>query len=98
MAKSIIQSNNPTKAIIRAIAVDIGKDAVHHLEIMYPSAFAALPASGKTSLRNCIHNQIMAAIEVTDEGQIIARLADRKLFRRKQSASYRKMRKGKLYA
>lgn len=72
--------------------MDIGKAVVHHIEIMYPNASAALGLSGRLSVRNCTHNEIMAAISVTDEGQIIARLQDRKAFRRKIKAAYKKIR------
>lgn len=81
-----------SKELIRAIAMDIGKEAVHHLAIMYPAALAACPKTMQLSLRNHIHNEIMAAIEVNDEGQIVMRLKERKDFRRKINAIYKKMR------
>jgi hypothetical protein len=90
--KAIALGDGPAKALVRAIAMDIGKEAVHHLEIMYPAAIAACPATMKLSLRNCIHNEIMAAIAVNDEGEIVARLADRKAFRRRSKAAYKKIR------
>lgn len=62
--------------------MDIGKAVVHHIETMYPEAYAHLPQKG-LSVRNCVHNEIMAAIQVNDEGEIIARLAERKKHRRK---------------
>lgn len=82
-----------SKELIQAIAMDIGKEAVHHLEIMYPAAVAACPATMKLSLRNCIHNEIMAAIQVNDEGQIVARLARRKKQRRTIKAAYQNIRR-----
>jgi hypothetical protein len=81
-----------SKELVRAIAMDIGKAAVHHLEIMYPAAIAACPATMKLSLRNSVHNEIMAAIEVNDEGRIVARLKRRKEHRRKIKAAYMKIR------
>jgi hypothetical protein len=83
MAKRLVIAGDPTKALIRAIAMDIGKEAVHHVKTMYPAAIKACPSTFPLSLRNCIHNEIIAAIEVTDEGEIIARIADRKKRRRK---------------
>lgn len=92
MSKAVALGDGPAKALVRAIAMDIGKEAVHHLEIMYPAAIAACPATMKLSLRNTIHNEIMAAIQVNDEGEIIARLQDRKAHRRKSKATWKKIR------
>ena len=81
-----------TKELISKIAMDIGKEAVHHLEIMYPAAISACPATMKLSLRNTIHNEIMAAIQVNDAGDIVARIQKRKAFRRKSKAAWKKIR------
>lgn len=81
-ARAPVVAGDPTRALIKAIAMDIGKAVVHHIMTMYPDAAAALRESGRLSVRNCVHNEIMAALEVTDEGQIIARLQDRKEHRR----------------
>jgi hypothetical protein len=81
-----------TDALIRQIAMDIGKEVVHHIEIMYPAAISACPSTFKISVRNCVHNEIMAAIRVNDEGQIIARLDRRKKHRRDIKAAYKKFR------
>ena len=78
---------------MRAIAMDIGKEVVHHIETMYPNAAAMLPGSGKLSVRNTVYNEIIAAIQVTDEGLIIARLQDRKTFRRKMKKMYSAIRR-----
>jgi hypothetical protein len=82
-----------SKELVQAIAMDIGKDTVAYIEVMYPKAIASTSSTFKLSIRNHIYNQIMAAIEVTDEGQIKARLQDRKKFRRWWTAAYRKIRK-----
>jgi len=88
------QSSGPwSKELIRAIAMDIGKAVVHHIETMYPAAIKACPSTFKLSVRNSVHNEIMAAIEITDEGQIIARLKERKQHRRKIKSFYTKIRK-----
>ena len=81
-----------SKELIQAIAMDIGKDVVAYIEVQYPKAVEATSSTFKLSVRNCIYNQIMAAIEVSDEGQIKARLRDRKKFRREWTAAYRKIR------
>lgn len=79
-------------ALVREIAMDIGKAAVEHLEIMYPAALAAVPKTARLSLRNCIHNEIMAALETIDADAIRARLDERKAARRSSLAQWRKMR------
>lgn len=82
-----------SKELIKAIAMDIGKDTVAYIEVMYPKAIEATSSTFKLSVRNHIYNQIMAAIEVTDEGKVNARLRDRKKFRRDWTAAYRKIRR-----
>ena len=82
-----------TRDLIKEIAMDIGKEVVAYIEVMYPEAIVATSSTFKLSVRNCIHNEIMAALEVNDEGAILARLAGRKKFRRQWTAGYRKIRK-----
>lgn len=82
-----------SRELVKAIAMDIGKETVAYVEMMYPEAIKATSSTFRLSLRNHIYNQIMAAIEVTDEGKIVARLADRKSSRRRWTAACRKMRK-----
>ena len=86
------QSADDTKELVRAIAMDIGKEVVHHIETMMPHA--ALSPSNKLSIRNTVHNEIMDAISVTDEGRIVARLKERKAFRRKIKRMYQEIRAG----
>ena len=71
-----------TRDLIKEIAMDIGKEVVAYVERMYPKAIESTASTFKLSLRNCIHNEIMAAIEVNDEGKIIERLEYRKKSRR----------------
>lgn len=84
-----------SRELVKEIAMDIGKEVVAYIEVMYPEAIKSTSSTFKLSVRNCIHNQIMAAIEVTEEGQIRARLRDRKKFRREWTAAYRKIRKAR---
>lgn len=81
-----------SKEVIQAIAMDIGKEVVAYIEVQYPKAIEATSSTFKLSVRNCIYNQIMAAIEVNDAGQIAARLETRKKFRRQWTAAWRKIR------
>jgi len=71
-----------TRDLVSEIAMDIGKEVVFHIEQMYPAMFEAVSKNAKLSVRNCIHNEIMAAIKVNDAGEIEARLVQRKKFRR----------------
>jgi hypothetical protein len=87
-----IAKPDASRALIREIAMDIGKNVVAYIEVMYPNAIKACSSTFKLSVRNSIYNEIMAAIDVTDEGQIIARLGDRKKFRRQWTAAWRKIR------
>jgi hypothetical protein len=80
------------RALVKEMAMDIGKEIVAYIEVMYPEAIKATSSTFKLSVRNSIYNEIMAAIEVTDEGAIVARLKDRKKFRREWTAAYRKIR------
>ncbi len=82
-----------SKELVKAIAMDIGEETVAYVEVMYPEAIKAASSTFKLSLRNHIYNEIMAAIEVNDKGKVVARLADRKSFRRWWTGVYRKVRK-----
>lgn len=84
---------NWSRDLIKQIAMDIGKDTVAYIEVMYPKAIEATSSTFKLSIRNHIYNQIMTAIVVTDEGKVIARLNERKRFRREWVAVYRKLRR-----
>jgi hypothetical protein len=81
-----------SRDIVKEIAMDIGKDVVAYVEVQYPEAITATSSTFRLSLRNCIYNEIMAALEVVDEDAIRERLAERKRFRRKWKAAYRNIR------
>ena len=89
----IAKAKDPARALVEAIAMDIGKAVVHHIETMFPAAYARLPMKG-LSVRNCTRNEIMAALDTTDEGKIVARLKDRAEHRRRIN----KLRKAKCIA
>jgi hypothetical protein len=95
MAKPPARADDPTKALIQAMAMDIGKQVVAYVEVQYPNAITACASTFKLALRNCIYNEIMAAIAINDEGQIIARLNENKKFRREWTAAWRKLRRAK---
>lgn len=79
--------------MIKQIALDIGKEVASHIEVMYPKAVEATSKTMLLSVRNCVYNEIMAALGETDEAAILRRLEDRKQFRRQHRATYRKIRK-----
>lgn len=91
-AREESRASNWSRELIKVIAADIGTDMVAYIEVMYPAAIEATPSTFKTSVRNHIYNQVMAAIEITDSDQIEAWLKDRKKHRREWLAAYRKMR------
>jgi hypothetical protein len=80
------------RQLIAEIAMDIGKEVAAHIETMYPAAVEATGSTFLLSVRNTVHNEIMAALETIDESDIRRRLAARKQFRRKHRAAYRKIR------
>ncbi len=90
MRKRLATADDPRKALIKAIALDIGKDTVAYVEYMYPQAVSATSSTFKLSLRNHIYNQIMAALEVTDEDEVLKRLQERAKHRREFKAFWKK--------
>lgn len=80
--RRIAKAKDPALALVEAIALDIGKAVVHHIETMYPAAYAQLSMKG-LSVRNCVYNEIIAALEVTGDREIVARLQARAAHRRK---------------
>lgn len=81
MSKEIVKSEPVAPDLVKDIAMDIGKAVAHHIETMYPESVQS--KSMLLSVRNCVYNEIMAAIAVTGEGEIIARIERRKAHRRK---------------
>lgn len=82
-----------SKELVRSIAMDIGKDVVAYIEVMYPKAIEATSSTFKLSVRNHIHNQVMEAIKLRDAESVEAWLAVRKKHRREWLATYRRIRK-----
>ena len=82
-----------TPDLVRQIAMDIGKAVAAHIEIMYPRAVEATTPNMLVSVRNCVHNEIIGALNVIDEKAILDRLERRKQNRRRIRAAYRKIRK-----
>lgn len=95
MSQNLPDKLDADRALISEVAMDIGKSAVEHLEVMYPAALEAVPKTARLSLRNHIHNEIMAAINTVDYDEIRARINMRKKDRRLRLALYRKIRANK---
>lgn len=72
--------------VVKQIAMDIGKEVAAHIETMYPKAVEAAGKNMLLSVRNCVFNEIMAALETTDEQEILDRLERRKKWRRKHKS------------
>lgn len=68
--------------IIKAIAMDIGKELVDYVERMYPDAIAAASSTFRLSLKNHVYNDIMCMTKITDEKRLIEWLDFREKFRR----------------
>jgi CRISPR/Cas system Type II protein with McrA/HNH and RuvC-like nuclease domain len=81
------------RELVKQIAMDIGKEVVAHIRVMYPEAAKALGKSGQLSVRNCTHNEIMEALSTTDADEIVARIARRKSERRRHVGLYEKIRR-----
>lgn len=82
------------KAMMQAIAMDIGKEIVAYVEVQYPKAIEATTGGFPISLKNSIYNEIMAAFEFRgDKIQLAERLRERRAFRKEWLATYRKIRK-----
>jgi len=78
-----------TRDMIKAIASDIGKQVAHHIEIQYPDAVKAASSTFLTSVRGCVHNEIMAAIDSDIDAE--KRIAFNDKFRRHIRAQYKKI-------
>lgn len=93
--RRITKAPDQRKAMISAIAMDVGKEMVAYLEVMYPDVFERMNSGCKLSIRNHIHNDIIAAMDVGSAENHLVRLKKRADFRRKWVAVYRNMRRNK---
>lgn len=84
-----------SRELIKAVAMEIGKSAIAHVEMMYPDAIKAATSTFKLSLRNHIYNDIMAIADIQTEGAMKINLSDREANRKELLRMYRKMRRAK---
>lgn len=73
--------------------MQIGKDIVAYVEVMYPEAIKSTSSTFKLSLRNSIHNAIVSIADLHDEPSIRNRLAGNEAHRKKWVGMWRKMRR-----
>lgn len=85
--KRVAKPDDPDKALVKGIAMDIGKEVVSYVERMYPQAVSAASSTFRLSLRNAIYNEIIAALKETDPDKIVARLEQRRIARRRLKAT-----------
>jgi hypothetical protein len=78
--------------VIKDIAMDIGKAVAAHIETMYPDAVKAASSTFLLSVRNTTYNEIMAALDLTNEDEIRNRLETRRAWRRQHKASWKRIR------
>jgi hypothetical protein len=60
-----------SEALVRQIAMDVGKQVVDHIEGMYPQMLANVSkASASLSIRNTAYNAIMEAVKAANHGEV----------------------------
>lgn len=65
-----------SEALVRQIAMDVGKQVVDHIEGMYPQMLANVSkASASLSIRNAAYNAIMEAVKAANNGEVELMLA-----------------------
>lgn len=79
-----------SEALVRQIAMDVGKQVVDHIDGMYPQMFANVSkTSASMSIRNTAYNAIMEAVKAANNGEVELMLARHDAHRR----TMRKLRK-----
>ncbi len=78
--------------VVKEIAMDIGKEVCAYIDVMYHEAVEATSSTFLLSVRNTIYNEIIGALATTDETEIRKRIEERKVFRRRWKAQYKKLR------
>jgi hypothetical protein len=91
LAKTNQLAVRDSRDLIKAVAMDIGKEVAHHIEIQYPEAVKAASSTFLLSVRNCTSNNIMAWLE-TDGQDTEKRLAFNDRFRRHMRKMWKQIR------
>lgn len=75
--------------LLKDLAMDVGKEVAAYIERMYPKAVEATSSTFLLSVRNCIHNEIVATMGLSSIGEIEQRLERRKRERRQLRAVWK---------
>lgn len=60
-----------SEALVRQIAMDVGKQVAFHIETQYPAMLDAVAAkSAALSIRNTAYNAIMEAVKAANRGEV----------------------------
>ena len=78
------------RELVKEIALEIGKEVASHIETMYPKAVEATSKNMLLSLRNSVHNDIMAAVDALEAGDAERWLTERRASRKAIRAQWRK--------
>lgn len=71
MSKNLPATVEFTDALVRQIAMDVGKQVVDHIEHAYPAMCDVVAwKSARLSIRNCTHNAIMEAVKAANRGEV----------------------------
>jgi len=71
VSKNLPATVDFSEAIVRQIAMDVGKQVVDHIEHAYsPMCDAVAWKSARVSIRNCTHNAVMEAVKAANKGEI----------------------------
>ena len=89
---SLVKKPDP-KELFKQVALDIGKEVVHHIRTMYPEAITAASSTFEISVRNKVYNEIMLAMQTKNWVDFIERLEYRKAFRPRYEAVLKAARK-----
>lgn len=90
--KRVAEADDPDTALLKGVAMDIGKEVVAYVERMYPQAVSASSSTFRLALRNSIYNEIMAAMKVTDPSEIQARIIANAKHRREMKRLWSRLR------
>lgn len=89
--KRVAKPIDKRKALATAVGMDMGKEMVAYLEVMYPDVFEKMNSGCRLSIRNHICNDFVAVMEIVGAENHLDRLKERAAFRRKWLATYRNL-------
>lgn len=87
--KRVAKTIDKRKALAWAVGMDMGKQMVAYLEVMYPDVFEVMNSGARLSVRNHICNDFVAVMEIVGADNHLERLKERATFRCKWVAAYR---------